>query len=124
MTNGQVKNSFYLGIGNLGFGISTLDAAYGLKKARENISRFQETIHQKMLERGKLQEEVREIEARLREIRALEHDIVLKRSLLGRLDLELTRLRMQKLRLEREIPQTERELEGIERERRFGRMMK
>lgn len=98
-----------------------MDAARGLKKARENISRFQETIHEKTLARGKLQAEVQEIEARLREIRALEHDLVLKRSLLGRIDLELTRLRMQKLRLDREIPQTEREFQRTEREGRFTR---
>ena len=101
-----------------------MDAARQLKRARENISRFQETIHAKTLERGKLQEEIQSIEAKLREIRAFEHDLVLKRSLLGRLDLELTRMRMQKLRLEREIPQAEREFQTFERERRFGRMTK
>lgn len=98
-----------------------MDAAYGLKKAREDITRFQENIHAKTLERGKLQREITEIEGRLHEIRTLERDLVLKRSLLSRLDLELTRLRMQKLRLDREIPQTEREFQRAEREGRFTR---
>lgn len=101
-----------------------MDAARQLKTARETIARFQETIHGKTLERGKLQVELQEIEARLREIRSVERDLILKRSLLGRLDLELTRLRMQKLRLEREIPQAEQEFQSVVRERRFGRRVK
>ncbi len=98
-----------------------MDAARQLKAARENINRFEGSLHTKTLERAKLQGEVQDIEAKLREIRALERDLALKRSLLGRLDLELTRLRMQKLRLGREIPQAERDLQRVERRGRFGR---
>lgn len=97
------------------------DIARNLKRVREELSRFQETIRTKMLEREKLQQEIEKMGQEIQQIRTLEREIILKRSLLGRLDMDLTRLSMQKKRLEREIPALEYELGKMERERRFGR---
>lgn len=96
------------------------DITRNLKRVRDELSRFQETIHAKMLEREKLQLELQEMSRKIQEIRTLEREMILKRSLLGRLDMDLTRLSMQKKRLEREIPSLEYELEKMEKERRFG----
>lgn len=96
------------------------DIARRLKKAREEISRFEQSIHTKILEREKLQEEIRVSERQIQEIRRLELELRLKRSLLGRLDIEITRLNFEQKRLQREIPGVEREFQKIEMERRFG----
>lgn len=97
-----------------------MDAARELKKAREEITKFDATIHAKILEREKLNQEITAIDQKTSEARSLTRELSLKRSLLGRLDLDLTRLRMQKMRLEREIPLIEREFSRMEREKRVG----
>ncbi|MBI1888511.1 MAG: hypothetical protein HYS15_01050 [Candidatus Spechtbacteria bacterium] len=97
-----------------------MDAARELKKAREEITKFEETIHGKILERQKLEQEIKTIGEKTLEAQSLARELSLKRSLLGRLDLDLTRLRMQKMRLEREIPLIEREFQRMEREKRVG----
>lgn len=97
-----------------------MDAVRELKKAREAIVKFDANIHAKILEREKLDQEIKSIDQQTLEARSLERELSLKRSLLGRLDMELTRLRMQKMRLSREIPLIEREFERMEKEKRVG----
>lgn len=98
-----------------------MDVALRLRKAREELVRFEQDVHEKMLARQKITEQVQEAERKLREIRALEVDMRLARSRLGRLDIELARLNMQKKRLEREVPNIESELRKIDTERKFRR---
>ena len=97
------------------------DIARRLKKTREELSRFQQQFHAKQLEREKLVQEVEKAEQEIRRIRSLERELRMKRSLLGRLDIELKRIYSQKVRLAREIPSFEREFQKIDRERRIGK---
>lgn len=98
-----------------------LNVSLKLKKVRDEIVRFDQNIHAKLLERQKLQEEILGIEEQVRRIRVLEQGMRLKKSLLGRLDIELARLKNQKIRLEREIPLMEREFKRMEKAGRFGK---
>ena len=98
-----------------------MDVIQRMKKAREELTKFQSTVHTKKLEREKLQEEIQEDEGKVREIRAIERDLRLKRSRLGRLDAEVSRLDRQKIRLEREIPNMAGELRRMEQGGRFRR---
>jgi len=97
------------------------DISRRFKKARDELSKFQQKFRSKRLEREKLAEEIELAEGKIREIRRLERELRLKRSLLGRIDIELRRLSLDKKRLDREIPHIEREFQRMERERRFGR---
>ena len=97
------------------------DISRRFKKARDELSKFQQNLRSKQLEREKLAEEIELTESKIREVRRLERELRLKRSLLGRIDIELRRLHMDRNRLEREIPSIEREFQRMERERRFGR---
>jgi len=83
------------------------DISRRFKKARDELSKFQQKFRSKRLEREKLAEEIELAEGKIREIR--------------RIDIELRRLSLDKKRLDREIPHIEREFQRMERERRFGR---
>jgi hypothetical protein len=98
-----------------------INVSLKLKKVRDEIVRFDQNIHAKLLARQKLQEEIRGIEEQVSRIRVLEQGMRLKKSLLGRLDIELARLKNQKIRLEREIPLMEREFKRMEQAGRFGK---
>ena len=97
------------------------DISRRFKKARDELSKFQQKFRSKQLEREKLAEEIELAESKIREVRLLERELRMQRSLLGRIDIELRRLNMDKKRLEREIPSMEREFQRMERERKFGR---
>lgn len=98
-----------------------MDVALRMKKAREELTKFQSTVHTKKLEREKLQEEIQEDEARVREIRTIERDLRLKRSRLGRLDGDVNRLDREMVRLSREIPNMAGELRRMGQGGRFRR---
>ena len=97
-----------------------VDVSRKLKAVREELSRFQQTVHLKQQERQKLQGEMQAMEQRIREVSAMERELRLKKSLIGRLDIELSQLNTQKVRLEREIPAIEREFQLMEQQRKFG----
>lgn len=97
------------------------DVTRHFRKAREELSRFQQQLHAKQLEREKLAKEIGDAETQIRQIRTLERETRMKRSLLGRLDLEINRLNAQKKRIDREAPAFEREFEKMKQERRFGK---
>jgi len=101
-----------------------MDVTQQMRKARGELEKFQSSIRTKKLEREKLQAEIQEDEGKIREIRAIERDMRLKRSRLGRLDAEIVRLDGQQKRLAREIPNMVGALRGEERGgRRFGKPM-
>lgn len=88
-----------------------MDVTQRLRKAREELVRFEHDMHEKTLERQKLTEHIQEVESKIREIRLLEQDLRMTRSRLGRLDIELARLNAQRRRLGREVPNLEIELQ-------------
>ena len=98
-----------------------LNVSLKLKKVRDELARFDQNIHAKLLERQKLQEEILGSEREINRIRTLEQEMRLKKSLLGRIDIELSRFKIQKMRLEREIPLMEREFKRMEQASRFGK---
>jgi len=98
-----------------------VDISRRLKKTRQEIAKFQQNIHSRMLEQEKIGEEIRSLEKQLRETKAIEREVRLKRSLLGRISIDLRSLDMQKKRLEREIPSIEMEFQKMQRALRFGK---
>ncbi len=98
-----------------------VDVSRHLKRVRDELARFQQDLHAKTLEREKMMEEVRLAEQQIQQIHLLELELRKKRSLLGRMDIEIAHLTGQKKRLEREIPNMEREFQKMEMERTFGR---
>jgi len=100
-----------------------MDIARRLKQTREEIIKFQQSIRAKTLEQEKISEEIKDIERKISDIKMLERDLSLKRSIHARIGIELTRLDMQKKRLEREIPNTEYEMKKMQNAERFGGRM-
>jgi len=97
-----------------------MDIARRLKQTREEIVKFQQSIHAKILEQDKVTQEIQEIEKKIREAKALEREMSLKRSIHSRIGIELTRLNSQKRRLEQEIPNMEYEIQKMKSADRFG----
>ncbi|MFY9457378.1 MAG: hypothetical protein WAP23_00375 [Candidatus Spechtbacterales bacterium] len=98
-----------------------VDVVFRLKKTREELSRFQKQMHDKTLDREKMRADIRALEEQISRIRVLEQELRIKKSLLGRFDMELNRFNTQKERLEREVLPMEQELRKIDQERRLGK---
>lgn len=100
-----------------------VDISRRIKKSRVELKKFQHTLHAKQVDREKLIEDIKIMEEHIRQMHIMQRNLRIKKSLLGRTDIDLRRLNIQRKRLERIIPGLEYDLKRLDLRRRFGRRL-
>ena len=98
-----------------------VDISYQFKKSKEELSKFQRRLYEKMAERDKLKDEILAARAKAEELKTLDIEMEKKNTQLLHVEMELRRMQSEKMRLLREVPHLEHEIRRIELERKFGK---